>query len=428
MKVTSITEREFITSIISKNRRLDGRSLADGRTLDIKFLKEWGGCIVYLGNTVVLSQVSAEVTEPKTSSPTEGALHVNFEVSPMSAPDVNLSRSSNEFVELQRSLERCVRDSKCIDLESLCIVAGAKVWTIRVDIRAMNDDGNVLECSSIAAISALAHFKRPDVTVVGTEVTVHSLDDREPVPLNLHHMPIAINMALYGQGTNIVMDPTEAEERIADGCYIVGMNAHQEVCFIHRRGSLMLPEDTIEKCIKSAVVRAQTVTQTIRAALDDDAYKRATKAPVGIVNMLHTGTILSARQPIYNFDLNSIKVPDNGVEMVGTEAEVITVEDGAPRRSIPVIGASTSAVKENALRILREGEASLFQGGTSKWGVESEEEDESSSDEKEEVPPVPAVKREADLSSEEETGFLESDQIDVKPSSTRGWYSKNPFS
>ncbi|GBM37495.1 Exosome complex component RRP45 [Araneus ventricosus] len=266
MKVTSITERQFITSIISKSKRLDGRNLADGRTLEIKFLKEWGGCIVYLGNTVILSQVSAEITEPKASSPTEGALHVNFEVSPMSAPDVNLSRSSNEFVELQRSLERCIRDSKCIDLESLCIVAGVKVWTIRVDIHAMNDDGNVLECSSIAAISALAHFKRPDVTVVGIEVTVHSLDDHEPLSLNLHHMPIAINMALFGQGTYIVMDPTEVEERISDGWYIVGMNAHQEVCFIHRNGSLLLPEDTIQKCIKLAVGRAQTVTQTIRAA------------------------------------------------------------------------------------------------------------------------------------------------------------------
>ncbi|GBN95370.1 hypothetical protein AVEN_144820-1, partial [Araneus ventricosus] len=72
----------------------------------------------------------------------------------------------------------------------------------------------------------------------------------------------------------------------------VGMNAHQEVCFIHRNRSLLLREDTIEKCIKLAVGRAQTVTQTIRAALDDDAYKRATKGPVGIVNMLQTGSML----------------------------------------------------------------------------------------------------------------------------------------
>ncbi|GBO01867.1 Exosome complex component RRP45 [Araneus ventricosus] len=358
MKITSITEREFITSIISKSKRLDGRNLVDGRTLDIKFRKEWGGCIVYLGNTVVFSQVSAEVTEPKTFSPTEGALHVNFEVSPMSAPDVNLSRSSNEFVELQRSLERCIRDSKCIDLESLCIVAGAKVWTIRVDIRAMNDDGNVLECSSIAAISALAHFKRPDVTVVGTEVIVHSLDDRGPVSLNLHHMPIAINMALFGQGTYIVMDPTEVKERIADGCYIVGMNAHQEVSFIHRNGSLLLSEDTIEKCMKLAVGRAQTVTQTIRAALDDDAYKRATKAPVGIVNMLQTVfasglssvssvkfftvKISGVKQKVLNVKqkLEILQKLDNG-ESASTDAEDVLNEENTISHSAALLSVET---------------------------------------------------------------------------------------
>ncbi|GBM37498.1 Exosome complex component RRP45 [Araneus ventricosus] len=269
----SNAEREFIMAIISKSKRLDGRNLVDGRALNIKFRKEWGGCIVCLGNTAVLSQVSAKVTKPKGSSPVEGVLEVNFEVSPMSAPDANLSRSSDEFVELHRSLERCIRDSKCLDLESLCIVAGIKVWTIRVDIRAMNDDGNVLECSSIAAISALAHFKRPDVTVVGTEVTVHSLDDREPVSLNLHHMPIAITMALFSQGTYIVMDPTEVEESIADGCYIIGMNDHQEVCMIHRKGSFLISEATFEKCIKLAVGRAQTVIQAIRAALSKPIAK-----------------------------------------------------------------------------------------------------------------------------------------------------------
>ncbi|GBN95377.1 hypothetical protein AVEN_144827-1 [Araneus ventricosus] len=103
------------------------------------------------------------------------------------------------------------------------------------------------------------------------------------------------------------------------------------------------------------------------------------------------------------------KRQDNGVEMV--DAEIITVEDGPPKRPVPVIAASISAVKENALRILKEREATLSEGGASKMGVESEE-DGSFSGEKEEIPSVPALKQEADSNSEEETGFLGSDQID----------------
>ncbi|GIX72971.1 hypothetical protein CEXT_194311 [Caerostris extrusa] len=446
MKVTSIVEKDFVNSIIKKRKRLDGRNLTDGRTLNITFLLEWGGCIVHLGNTIVLAQVSAEVSEPRAVSPTEGALHVNFELSSMSAPDINLSRSSSEFVETQRSLERCIRDSKCIDLESLCIVAGAKVWTIRVDLHAMNLDGNVLECASIAAISALAHFRRPDVTVVGTEITVHSLDDREPVPLNLHHMPIAINLALYDQGTYILVDPTDVEERIAEGCYIVGMNAHQELCFVHRRGSLLLHESTIQKCEEIAIRRAQIVTQAIRSALDDDSYKRTTKVPIGLGSLLQTGTILGAKQPIYNFDINSVKSHVNEIEMQEIDSDVITIEYEKPPKSQTVV---VSAAKEKALKILSEAETSVFEGGTSKWSIDHEEEESTSSEEEPTVPsenlkeepiipsknlkedpivPSKILKEEPDSSSEEESAFMEGDQVDVKKSVVREWYSKNPFS
>ena len=34
-----------------------------------------------------------------------------------------------------------------------------QVWQIRVDVHVMNHDGNIIDCSSIAAITALAHFR-----------------------------------------------------------------------------------------------------------------------------------------------------------------------------------------------------------------------------------------------------------------------------
>lgn len=40
-----------------------------------------------------------------------------------------------------------------------------QVWTIRVDIHFLDNDGNILDAASIAAILALAHFRRPEVSV-----------------------------------------------------------------------------------------------------------------------------------------------------------------------------------------------------------------------------------------------------------------------
>ena len=38
----------------------------------------------------------------------------------------------------------------------------------------LNHDGNLMDAASIAAITALCHFRRPDVNIVGEEITVVS--------------------------------------------------------------------------------------------------------------------------------------------------------------------------------------------------------------------------------------------------------------
>ena len=100
---------------------------------------------------------------------------------------------------MTRLLEKALRRSNTVDREALCIVAGQKVrrpppsrtrpplistvaltlafptpqvWSLRVDVHFLDDEGNMLDCASIAAMTALRHFRKPDVTVVGEEVTI----------------------------------------------------------------------------------------------------------------------------------------------------------------------------------------------------------------------------------------------------------------
>lgn len=434
MKLISKCEREFVSNcIIKRQKRVDGRELLQGRTIEIVFGKERGCCMVLQGSTRVLVQVSCDITEPKPSTPSEGIIHVNLEFSAMASPDAkNYLRSSEEFVEAQRAIERCIRDSKCIDLESLCIISASKVWTIRVDIHALNDDGNLAECTTIAAISALAHFRRPEVTVIGNDVTVHSVEEKKPVSLNLHHMPISINLALFDQGKYIVVDPNEMEEKVCDGCYIIGMNAHQEVCFVHRRGVLLMKLLEIQQCEDVAVKRAQEVTQIIRKALDNDEYNRKTNAPVGFTNLIQTATILGAKRQIAEVSVQSVQEIH---ESSPVEVEDIQEDNEEPEEQVNGrIGRSSqmrSAAKERAMHILQESEEAVFEGGRSKWAEDTDEEEEDS-----EVEDIPVTKPDIspndeeiniDSDSEEETVYVSKDELDVKPSTSRGWFSRDPF-
>lgn len=84
-----------------------------------------------------MAQVSCEITQPRATRPTEGILYINVNSG-------QEKRSSEQIVLLTRNLERVLKESRCVDLESLCIKAEEKVWKLRVDITVLNHEGNLI--------------------------------------------------------------------------------------------------------------------------------------------------------------------------------------------------------------------------------------------------------------------------------------------
>ena len=99
------------------------------------------------------------------------------------------NRPSDEEVTITRMLDKVLKRSDAVDKESLCILAGQRVcitpqhvdinilisfqvWHIRLTLHFLADAGNLLDCACLAGIVALKHFRRPDVEVIGDEVTV----------------------------------------------------------------------------------------------------------------------------------------------------------------------------------------------------------------------------------------------------------------
>lgn len=72
-----------------------------------------------------------------------------------------------------------------------------QVWSLRVDIKVLNHDGNLIECASIATLASLAHFKRPDVTRSGDSIIIHTLSEKDPIPTVLYHYPVCVTFAIF---------------------------------------------------------------------------------------------------------------------------------------------------------------------------------------------------------------------------------------
>ncbi|KAJ1657083.1 3'-5'-exoribonuclease [Dispira simplex] len=248
----SNNEREFVIEAIQQGLRVDGRSVEAQRDISVTYGEDFGNVQVAYGSTQVLAQVSCEVMRPFPDRPAEGFLTITTELSAMAAPNFEVVGRSEEEVLINRHVEKTLRRSRAIDTEGLCIVAGEKVWSVRIDLHFLDHDGNLLDAACYAAIHALAHFRRPDVTVVGDEVTVHPVDERNPVPLTIHHYPLCVTFAFFEQGQAYVVDPTFLEEQVCQGLMSVSVNSHREICAISKTGGVPLDPDTILQCIQLA--------------------------------------------------------------------------------------------------------------------------------------------------------------------------------
>lgn len=271
-------ERNFVNKCIEKETRLDGRRLLEPRPIKIYFGSNWGCCIVSLGHTKVIAQVSCDIQQPKLSRPNEGMIRINVELTPLAAQHFESGRPSEAAILISRQLEKCFKDSKCIDLESLCIVADKKVWNLRIDVNIVNHDGNLIDCASIATLAALMHFHRPDVTSTGEEVIIHSASEKDFLPLTLFHYPISISFITFECG-NTIMDPTYTEERIGVAQLTLGINSYRELCSLHfdYLTKTMIIEDVISAVSNDAANYAATLVQQIKDAVMKDVQARYKK-------------------------------------------------------------------------------------------------------------------------------------------------------
>lgn len=325
-RVISISEKTFVQKAVLESLRVDGRSLDEFRKLRLNFGSEWGSVHVSLGETRVLAQVSCEVVTPRATRPNEGTLFINVELGPMAAPHFEAGRMSEVGVQVNRILERAIKDSGCVDLESLCLVADEKVWNLRVDINVLNHEGNVIDCASIAALTALAHFKRPDVSLNGEEVVIHTIYERDPIPIGINHFPICVSYGIFNKGKLAVADPTYLEERVAEAKIVFGMNSYGELCGIHLGGITLTSSDLLLKTAAKGAKRARTIVQKIKDSIQEDAEKRKKNIPIGFSECIRLSEITALAQDRLHIRLKRFKLDKANQDDAEDEEEEPEVE------------------------------------------------------------------------------------------------------
>lgn len=271
----SHNEKEFLLAALHSDQRVDGRHLLDSRRVRISFPGECGTAEAVLGGTRVLAVVSGELVEPYPERATEGFFVFSAELSALCSERFKENERATRWASLglSRLLERTLRDSNALDVESLCVVAGVRVWSIRVDVHVLDHDGNLIDASCLAAAAALQHYRRPEVSVDNGLVCVLPAHEREPVPLSLHHVPLTVTFALYSEGALVVLDPLVKEEDLSDCRLTIAANVYREVCLVDKAGGQALSPDVLLSCADLAIAKVHELHDMLAQALAAEAAR-----------------------------------------------------------------------------------------------------------------------------------------------------------
>ena len=269
MAAALIVNSAFASASLQKapHVRLDARQQSDAREVAIEFGPLNGHACVTVGKTVVKVSVSGEIVPPANDRPNEGRFFFNVETAPMANPIVNeIGKPLAYNVSLSNFAERVLRGSKAIDVESLCILGGKSVWSIRVDIQVLCDDGGLYDACSLAAICGIVNFKREVVSIDGNSAVQFSTSERDPVPLSLYHIPISTSFGVFEteNGTAWIADPSFVEEQIPGVSVLsITVTQHGELCGIHKPGGIPIDFEILHQCIDFSIIRAKRVSNLV---------------------------------------------------------------------------------------------------------------------------------------------------------------------
>lgn len=222
-----------------------------------------------------MAKVSADIIVPYPDRPFEGVFNITSELSPMVAPSFEVNRPSETEVLLSRLLEKTVRRSGALDIESLCLIAGQKCWSVRVDLHILTHDGNLVDIACFAVIAALRHFRKPDTSMEGETLTVYTPAEREPVPLSWLHSPFCITFNFFGEdGEIVLMDATWLEEQMRISSCTYSLNKHGEICQVSKLGGTAVDAPLFIQCAQMALSKSKEFTDLLDIKLLEDRQRR----------------------------------------------------------------------------------------------------------------------------------------------------------
>ncbi|MCD6248087.1 MAG: exosome complex protein Rrp42 [Hadesarchaea archaeon] len=252
-EIVSSVKRNYIADLARQRKRVDGRGLDQYREISVEpglIENADGSALAKIGNTQVLVGVKLQKGEPYPDTPESGVLIVNAELVPLASPTFEPGPPDENAIELARVVDRGIRESQAIELEKLVITPGEEVWIVFVDIHVLDQDGNLIDTSALAAISALWNTKPPKD------------EDWKLKKFPISKNPVTVTTAkINGE---MMVDPCLDEESVMEARISMATTEDGNICAIQKGGSGTLTLQDIDKAYELAVTKADELRKYVK--------------------------------------------------------------------------------------------------------------------------------------------------------------------
>ena len=251
--------KTHIIRFFEQNLRFDGRKLDELRKVEIQTgvtKNAEGSARVKIGETEVIAGVKMSVETPYPDTPDDGNMIINVELLPLSSPEFEAGPPNVVSIEIARITDRSIRESKAIDTKKLCIEPAKKVWAVSIDIATINNDGNLIDASALAAIAAIRDTRFPSYE---DGVVNYKKLTEERIPIKKLPVTVTINKI----GKYYFVDSSYDEEPLIEARLTAGVTKEGNVCALQKGGSGLLSEDEVSEMLRLAIDKSRELGREI---------------------------------------------------------------------------------------------------------------------------------------------------------------------
>ncbi len=256
LQVVDKLKAQYVVDLLKKNERADGRSFFDYREIKIDkdiFKNCEGSALCNLGDTKVLAGVKIDLATPFPDKPGEGMLTVSCEFAPLAHPLFTPGPPDERAIEVARVVDRGIRAANVIDLKKLFIAPG-KVLGVFIDLYMLDHNGNLIDASALATMSALNNCVLPKVEKDGDNYKLNREDRTGKLPIGEQ----VVTCTFEKINNSVVLDGPLEEENASDGRLTLGATKSGLICSAQKSGSAafsfdefdLLVDKTLEKSLE----------------------------------------------------------------------------------------------------------------------------------------------------------------------------------